>query len=137
MVQSKIQAAQNPALGSQKLGLGEGASAQEAEGGGLWMGGGGGGKKWEESWTLAVIPCLGFGSVPVLDLSFLFCKMGPLICCLEVVENRAFRVRKTWFRVRNPTTTSHRVAWTFTEVLRHSVSLSVKRRFCSYFSRHF
>lgn len=38
MVQSEIQAAQNAALGSQQLGLGEGASAQEAEGGGLQIG---------------------------------------------------------------------------------------------------
>lgn len=38
MVQSEIQAAQDAALGSQKLGLGEGASTQEAEGGGLRIG---------------------------------------------------------------------------------------------------
>lgn len=37
MVQPKIQAAQNAALGSQKLDLGKGASTQEAEGGRLWI----------------------------------------------------------------------------------------------------
>lgn len=39
MVQPEIQAAQDAALGPQKLGLRERASSQEAEGGGLRVGG--------------------------------------------------------------------------------------------------
>lgn len=49
MVQPEIQAAQDAALGAQKLGPREGASAQEAEGGRLWMAG----KEVGESWTPA------------------------------------------------------------------------------------
>lgn len=108
MVQAEIQAAQDAALGSQKLGLGEGASAQEAEGGGLRVGE----TEVGESWTLAVTPCPGFGSVPVLDLSFLVCKMGPLMCCAEVLGNTGFGVRKTWIRVQT-LPRPHCVTWTF------------------------
>lgn len=39
MVQPEIQATQDAALSAQKLCLGEGAGAQEAEGGGLGVGG--------------------------------------------------------------------------------------------------
>lgn len=91
MVQAEIQAPQDAPFGSQKLGLGEGASTQVAEGGGLRVGE----KEVGESWTLAVTPCPGVRVHPRLGLSFLVCKMGPLICCVEVLGNIGFRVRKT------------------------------------------
>lgn len=35
---------------------------------------------------------------------FLLCKMGPLICCMEVMESIGFRVRQTWLgSSSNPT----------------------------------
>ena len=91
MVQPEIQAAQDAALCAQELGPREGASAQEAEGGTLRVGGVGG---WggEKTWgSLGPLPCS--ASVSVLDLDFLVCKVGPLICCLEAMESTGFRIR--------------------------------------------
>lgn len=87
MVQPEIQAAQDAALGPQKLGLRERSSSQEAEGGGLRVEGG----------KEVLLPALERCVVSFLVLSFLVCKMEPLICCLEVVRT-VFRVRKTWVR---------------------------------------
>lgn len=76
MVQPKIQAAQDAALGSQQLRPREGVGAQEAEEGGLQMGNAGGGEGVLDPGSL--LPALKRPQVP--DLSFLVCKMGPLTC---------------------------------------------------------
>lgn len=84
-----------------------------------------------------VIPChgaLGIGSVPFLDFCILVCKMEPMICCLEVAENRGFRVGKTWVRVQTPPFT-HCYMDIRGSVLR--LSSSVKGRYCSCFTTHF
>lgn len=113
VVQPEIQAAQDAALGAQKLRPGEGAGAQEAEGGGLRSGGRGVG----ESRAGLAPPCPAapaLSPVPVLDLSFLVCKMGPLLRRLEVMERTGFGVRKTWLRVQSLPSTPC-VTGTFTE----------------------
>lgn len=118
MVQPEIQAAQDAPLGTQKLGPREGASTQEAEGGRLWMAG----KRWESLGARLVAPCpveprIGSGSV--LNLDCLVCKMGLLICSLEVMKSAGFRISKTWVRLQ-ALSFSHRVYMNLTEPLRWS-----------------
>lgn len=103
MVQPEIQTAQDAALCPQKLGSGKGASSQEAEGGGLRMREKEVGEPWiPHRYSLSWSAWDGFSHRS--ESHFLLCKMGPLICCMEVMESIGFRVRQTWLgSSSNPT----------------------------------